>query len=84
MDYKELREVVYSYPTIYPEGFIQEEMDKLLEQFPNIDMEYFNNTMMGNTCMMSSKNEIITYHTDVLKALQCGLEKRKLRGYEWD
>lgn len=76
-------EDVYNYPTKSPYGFTNEEMAELLKKYPNVNMEKFNNAMWGNTCMMI-EGKIITYHCDVAKALQCGLENRDLTVDEWD
>ena len=88
INYKELESKVYNYPTKYPEGFTSDEMEKLLEDYPNVEMSKFNDAMMGNTCMMKceddGKMQIVNYHCDVLKALICGLENRQLRIEEWD
>jgi hypothetical protein len=78
-----ITEKVYNYPTKHKEGFVQSEIDALLKDFPNIDMEKFNDALMGNTCIMKD-NEIVQYHCDIEKAIICGIEKRNLRGYEWD
>ena len=77
------KEKVYSFKTKYKQGFIQSEIDELLEEFPNINMEKFNNALMGNTCMVKN-DEIIQYHCDIEKALYCGMENRNLRNEEWD
>jgi hypothetical protein len=78
-----IREKVYNYPTKHKEGFVQSEVDTLLKEYPNVDMEKFNSELMGKTFMMKD-NEIIQYHYDIEKALQCGIEKRHLRQLEWD
>jgi hypothetical protein len=78
-----IENMVYEYPTINKEGFIQSEIDKLLTWFPTINIEKFNDAMIGNTCIMIN-DEIINYHCDVYKALVCGFENRNLRLEEWD
>ena len=78
-----IHEKVYNYPTKHKEGFVQSEVGALLKDYPNIDMEKFNSALMGNTCIVK-EGEIIQYHCDIEKALICGIEKRNLRGYEWD
>ena len=78
-----IHEKVYNYPTKHKEGFVQSEVDALLKDYPNIDMEKFNSALRGNTRMVK-EGEIIQYHCDIEKALICGIEKRNLRGYEWD
>lgn len=79
----ELEKLVYSYPTKYDIGFTDEEQQLLLKKFPNINMDKYNNAMMGNTCQMRG-NKIISYHQDVYHALLCGLENRDLTIAEWD
>ena len=89
INYKELEDKVYNFPTKYPEGFTQKEIEKLLEDYPNVEMSRFNDAMMGNTCRLRTDPDteekfIINYFCDVLTALKCGLEKRSLYGYEID
>lgn len=84
MDNLKLQDKVYNYPTKHKEGFIQDEIDTLLKDYPNIDMDKFNDAMMGNTCIFSEEDGFIIYHCDVLTALRCGIEKRGMRQYEFD
>lgn len=88
INYKELEDKVYNFPTKYPEGFTQKEIEKLLEDYPNVEMSKFNDAMCGNTCMTKSEEDnklvIVNYHCDVYKALVCGLEDRQLKIEEWD
>lgn len=88
INYKELEDKVYNFPTKYPEGFTQKEIEKLLEDYPNVEMSKFNDAMMGNTCQCKSEDNVhlivVNYHCDVYKALVCGLEDRQLRIEEWD
>jgi len=81
--YKEIYDKVYNYKTKYPQGFIASEEAELLKDYPDIDMEKYNDAMMGNTCMVIDGQTII-YHCDIEKALLCGIEKRGLYFYEWD
>ena len=78
-----LIEKIYNYPTKYKEGFINEEIENLLKEFPNIHKDKFNNALHGNTCMMK-EGKIISYHCDILSAIRCGLENRDLTIWEWD
>jgi hypothetical protein len=74
---------VYSFKTKHKEGFTDSEVEELLKDFPDINMDKFNDALMGNTCMMRD-GEIIQYHCDILSALRCGIENRDLRVWEWD
>jgi hypothetical protein len=78
-----LSEKINNYPTKHKEGFIKSELDELLKDYPNIDMNKFNEAMMGNTCMVK-EGQVVMYHCDIELALRCGIEKRGIRGYEMD
>lgn len=80
---KNIRKKVYNFKTKNKEGFIQSEIDTLLKDYPNININKFNDALMGITCMMVN-DEIVTYHSDIEKALRCGVENRNLRSWEWD
>jgi hypothetical protein len=81
---KNLRDLVYNYPTKYPEGFITEEQRELLKQFPNINMDKYNDALTGITCMRDNSGDFIIYHCDILTALKCGIEDRDINLSEWD
>lgn len=78
-----IRDFIYNYKTIYPEGFINTEIEEILKLYPNINMDKFNDAMMGNTCMLRDNN-IINYHCDIYNAIISGVENRKLTIGEWD
>lgn len=78
-----LYKLVYEYNTKYKEGFMPNEIQELLDLFPDINMKYYNDAMMGNTCTMH-EGKFCMYHCDVYKALQVGLEERDLKVGEWD
>jgi hypothetical protein len=78
-----IREMVYNFPTKSEYGLTDEELNKLLTWFPTINKDKVDDALMGNTCMMFN-DEIVNYHHDVLKALQCGFENRSLTLAEWD
>ena len=87
MKYKELRELIYNYPTKSKWGFTNDEIKQLLEDnFKGVEFnqDKYYDAMMGNTCMLSGDNEIINYHCDVVSGLLCGIEKRGLYFSEWD
>lgn len=75
--------IVSEFKTKYQQGFTREEIKKILEKFPNINMDKFNDALFCNTCMLID-DEIITYHSDIITALRCGLENRNIHSWEWD
>lgn len=83
-DYKILQEKVYNYPTIHKEGFTKEEYLELLKDYPNVIMEKFWDALTGTTGMVTTDGKFITYHCDIAKAIECGLDNRKMKSYEWD
>jgi len=74
---------VYNYPTKYKQGFIASEIKELLKEYPNINMDKFYDALSGNTCMIIDK-EVIRYHCDIEKALNCGIEGRDITFAEFD
>ncbi|MDB4461336.1 hypothetical protein N9043_00130 [bacterium] len=77
---------VYSQETKHRQGFTNVEMESLLLVVPNdpeLDMEKFNEAMVGNTCMKID-GDTINYHCDVLTALRCAIEGRKMNWWEMD
>lgn len=83
-DYEILKDKIYNYNTESEFGFNPKEIKDLLVDYPNINMDKFNNAMFGNTCMMNERDELIIYHVDILKAIICGIENRDLTVGEWD
>jgi len=66
--------LVSNYPTKNHQGFIQSEVEELLSFYPNVNMEKFNDSLMGNTCMLTEEGNIISYHHDIARALGEGLK----------
>lgn len=88
MDLREiLQKVVSEYKTQYEYGFTKFEMEEVKsavkEHYPNFNEEKYNSCFYGNTCMFIDGN-IITYHTDLITALLCGIENRNMKNYEFD
>lgn len=83
-DYEILKDKIYNYETESKYGFNPKEIETLLSDYPNINMNKFNNAMFGNTCMVNERDELIMYHCDILKAINCGIENRDLTTFEWD
>lgn len=78
-----LEDKVYNYKTKYLYGFTQSELKQILEEYPDINMDKVENTLMRNTGRVIDDN-FITYHCDVLTALRCDIENRDQYGYEFD
>lgn len=91
-DLRKLNEVqtkVYSYHTKHKHGFLKEEIDDfLLKNYSNINMDKFNDALIGVTGMLvikgKDKGKLLIYRCDVEKALCCGLENRNLYHFELD
>lgn len=78
-----IEDKVNSFKTKHEQGFIGSEIEELLKDYPDVDRVKFNNALNGITCMVI-EDEIIIYHCDIATALRCGIEKREVRGYEFD
>jgi|AntAceMinimDraft_4_1070372.scaffolds.fasta_scaffold80150_2 hypothetical protein len=74
---------INNYPTKYKEGFTDAEVNEMVKKFPIINIEKFNSTLTGITCMKIN-DDILTYHCDLITALKCGLENRDMFPHEWD
>jgi hypothetical protein len=70
-----ITERVNTYKTKYEYGFIKAEIEDLLKEYP-IDIERFNQSMMGHTCMLID-NETIWYHCDIIKAIKYSIRMYK-------
>jgi hypothetical protein len=70
-----ITERVNNYKTKYEYGFIKAEIETLLKEYP-IDIERFNQSMMGHTCMLID-NETIWYHCDIIKAIKYSVRMYK-------
>lgn len=80
---KELEKAVYERKTTYPEGFTGDEVDAIFKEYPKLNTAKADSCLTGITGIMKD-GQFITYHCDVFKALQCGLENRDLKEWEWD
>jgi hypothetical protein len=80
---KNIKEKVYGFKTKYKEGFTTEEVDVLVKECFGFNMEKFNKALTGVTGEVVN-GEPLVYHSDVEKALRCGIEDRDLRNGEWD
>jgi len=80
---KTIYQIVYTYPTKNKEGFTPLETAELLKLFPEMNMEKYNDAMMGNTGMIID-GEFITYPCDLFTAITCGVENRNMTSMEFD
>ena len=78
-----VKEKVYEFKTKNREGFVQSEIDALLKEFANINFDKFKLALSRITCMMIN-DEIVIYHTDIINALNCGIDNRLMDESEWD
>lgn len=66
-----------------PRGYSHSEIKELLLNYPNINMDKFNDALMGITCEANESGLIID-HCDIEKAIRCGVYNRRLNSFEWD
>lgn len=78
-----IKQKIDNYNTKYKQGFINTEIEDILKEYPNINMDKFNNALMGISCMVIN-NETVIFHCDIEKAIRCGIENRNLNFWEWD
>ena len=79
-----LNDRVYNYKSKSVYGLIEAEIQDVLKDYPDCNMEKYNDAMMGNTCMVNDDKEIINYYCDVYSAILCGVENRDQTLQEWD
>ena len=86
MKLEQIEDLVNNWPTKHKEGFTNLEITNIINTI-KVDNEFshekFDNAMMGNTCLMR-EGQLVMYHWDVIKGIQCGIENRDLNVYEWD
>jgi len=78
-----LYKLVYEYKTKYNIGFTSTEIKEIISEFPYFNKEEFHNALTSITCQMRD-NQLIIYHCDVLTAIKCGMENRKMTILEFD
>jgi hypothetical protein len=82
IEYNELEDFVYNYPTKHKQGFTGKEVLQFIEEL-KLDKDTFFDKLGVNTCMLVD-GDVITYHRDILKGLLCVLENRDMYWYEFD
>ena len=79
----DIREEVNSYKTKHKHGFTRDEYMKLLENYPDINMDRFWDALNGTTGM-NIDGESVVFHCDIELAIRCGMEDRSPTIQEWD
>lgn len=82
-DRKKVYNLIYNFKTKHKEGFVKDEIEVLLQEFPNINLDKFYDALRGIT-VIKVKTEMIFFRDDIEKALNCSLENRNLKSWEWD
>jgi len=80
-----IKYVVNNTETKYKEGFLPKEHMKLLSRFPTkyMNMDKYWNALHGITFMITDDG-VLTYHCDIITALNCTIENRDMYLHEWD
>ncbi len=78
-----LREKINKYKTQYEEGFLESEIEKLLLEYPNINMEKYDKALGVITGLMTDDG-FVTLKADVELAIRCGIEDRDPYSIEFD
>jgi hypothetical protein len=63
----DIRKIISEYSTKHIYGFTNKEISTLLEKY-DVDQTTFNKELGTNTCMIID-DEVITYHTDIIRAI---------------
>lgn len=83
MTRKEVTEIVMNYPTSNELGFTAVEQVLLIMEFEDFNIQKYYNAFFGCTRALVGKITI-TYHSDIITAIMCGLENRDIQSHEWD
>lgn len=79
--------LVKNFPRKYEEGFLNEEIDKILDIVEDLRIEFnksrFESALRGITCAVVGGNTVI-YSYDLELALRCGLRGYGITANEWD
>ena len=79
-----VNEIIDSFETLYPEGFLASEIEILLDRYKHsISKEHFNEALTRCTVMLKD-NQIVIYHIDIINALRSGLNAREVPFEDWD
>tara|TARA_R100000951_G_scaffold112536_1_gene113031 strand:+ start:856 stop:1113 length:258 start_codon:yes stop_codon:yes gene_type:complete len=83
---EEIIKYIEEFDTEHEYGFNPKEKAMVFEHFKDCDfnVDKYNDAMMGNTCMINSRKEIITYPIDLIHGMVCALENRDLYSHEFD
>lgn len=79
-----LRDKIRNFPTKHKEGFLREEIEELLKDFPTINRQAFDESLLGITCVEVGESDLITYHCDIEYAIHNGYRNDDLQFIYWD
>ncbi len=84
--YSFVEELLDRYPKEHERGFMMSEVEHILLFFSDGDfnIQKYNDAMTGNTGAVTDEGHFLTYHTDLRRALICGIEGRSLTAGEFD
>ena len=82
-----IEELLNNYKTKYDVGFIKSEIDDILnlvkEKYTNFSDIKFKNAMEGVRTVQVIDGNVITYKSDLLLWLKCGIENRDIKLFEF-
>jgi hypothetical protein len=78
----DVRKIVNEFPTTYSSGFTDDEIAELLKQI-NVNRIRFNKAMGTNTVMIID-GKIISYHVDIVSALNKVVKNESQDPLAWD
>lgn len=79
----EVESKIYDFKTKYKEGFIINEIEVLLKDYPEFDYQKFSKKLGYVTCI-TINDELIIYKHDVFKTMICLIENRGINLCEFD
>ncbi len=79
-----IKDNVLNFKTKNVQGFIESEVTTLLKEYPDINMDKFNDALMGVTGFITTDGDFLIYRDDIVLAITCGVENRNMKSYEWD
>lgn len=79
---KNAEQIVLNYKTKHKQGFVRTEMMDFIKKYGFDETKFCN--ALGVCTGMVIKGDFITYHSDIITAVMCLLQKRGIRLHEFD